>query len=149
MSKINALTKTLAITGTILVWIPVLAPVLFSTSLFIQRGIFHFDYLLPAEAFPIALAGGLLLIWASIRAKRYQKLIGWAFIAFVVLPFAGQAVASVTGLATGEVEPVGWQMALLVTAIITYILAVIAVGVGGILLIRSIFWSGTSTKPQV
>jgi hypothetical protein len=139
MRKINALTKTLAITGTILVWIPVLAPVLFSISLFIQRGAFHFDYLFPAEAFPIALAGGLMLIWASIRAKSHQKLIGWAFVAFVVLPFAGQAVASVTGLATGEVEPVGWQMMLLIAAITAFILAVIAAGVGGILLIRDLF----------
>jgi hypothetical protein len=139
MRMINALTKTLAITGTILVWIPVLAPVLFSISLFIQRGVFNFDYLLPAEAFPIALAGGLMLIWASIRAKSHQKLISWAFVALVVLPFAGQAVASLTGLATGEVEPVGWQTMLLMAAIIAYILAVIAVGVGGILLIRDLF----------
>jgi hypothetical protein len=139
MRKINALTKTLAITGTILVWIPVLAPVLFSISLFIQRGGFNFDYLLPAEAFPIALAGGLLLIWASIRVKRYQKLIGWAFVALVVLPSAGQAAASLTGLATGDVEPVGWQWALVLGAIILYDLAVIAVGVGGILLIGDLF----------
>ncbi len=139
MPKINALTKTIAIIGTILVWIPILAPFLFSISPFIQRGVFHFDYLLPAEAFPVALAGGLLVIWASIRVKRYQKLIGWAFVAFVVLPFAGQAVASLTGLASGATEPGGWQWAFVLGAIILYDLAVIAVGVGGILLIRDMF----------
>ena len=60
MHKINALTKTLAIAGTILVWLPVLAPVLVSLWLFIQRGDFHFDYLIPAEVFPIFARRGII-----------------------------------------------------------------------------------------
>jgi len=58
MRKNNTLTNTLIITGTILVWIPVLAPVLFSVVKEIQGGEFLFDYLMPAELFPVFLAGG-------------------------------------------------------------------------------------------
>ena len=139
MRKKNILTKTLAIAGTILVWLPVIALVFITGSVLIRRGEFHVDYLIPAELFPVFLGGGLLLLWASIRARCYRLWIGVGLGAVGVLIVSGQAIAMLTGLATGATERGGWQWALVLGAIILYDLAVIAVGVGGILLLLKIF----------
>ena len=77
MEKKDGLTKTLAIFGTVLMWFPVLAPFIASMGLFIRSGMFRFDYLMPAELFPSALLGGAMLLWAALRARSHQKLIGW------------------------------------------------------------------------
>jgi hypothetical protein len=139
MRKMNAFTKIVAIVGTILAWLPVLAPIFFMLASLIGKGGFHLDYLMPAELFPLFLAGGLLLLWAAVRAKRHTRLVGFSFVAAIVILVGGQALADVTGLASGATEPGGWQWVLVLGAIILYDLAVIAVGVGGILLIKDLF----------
>ena len=55
MVKKDVLTRILAIAGTVLVWLPILAPALFSVVAVIQEGTFRFDYLMPAELFPSVL----------------------------------------------------------------------------------------------
>jgi hypothetical protein len=77
MKEKNALTKTLAIAGTALVWFPILAPILLSVVFIITNHVFRSDYLMPAELFLLALVGGGLLIWAALRAHSRQRLIGW------------------------------------------------------------------------
>ena len=138
MEKKNVLTMILAIAGTVFVWLPILAPIFFSAVRFSQSRMFRFDYLMPAELFPAALIGGILLLWAALRARAYRRLIGWSLGISVVLLFAGQALAVVTGLASGETEAVGWPWALVVASLVIYILAVIAMAVGGILLLRGL-----------
>ena len=54
-------------------------------------------------------------------------------------PLVGQVIASVTGLASGETEPVGWPRALVLAALAIYALAVAAMGVGGLSLLRDLF----------
>ena len=93
MEKKGSLTKTLAVVGTVLVWIPVLAPILFAAASLIQAGMFRFDYLMPAELFPVALVGGGLLLWAALRARARRGLIGGSLAGAVILPVAGQALA--------------------------------------------------------
>jgi hypothetical protein len=139
MENKGTLTKILAITGMVLVWFPLLAPVLLSVVLFVQAGMFRFDYLMPAELFPVALGGGLLLLWAAIRARSRRAVIGWGLGIAVGLLFGSQALAVVTGLASGEIEATGWQWALVLGSLIVYILALIAVGVGGILLLKDLY----------
>ena len=97
------------------------------------------DYLMPAELFPLVLVGGLLLLWASLRMRTHRRLIAWAFGAAVVLPWVGQGIAVLTGLANGETEATGWRWALVIGFIMAYNLAVIVLGVGGILLLRRLF----------
>lgn len=50
-------TKALAIAGTLLVWLPVLAPLVFSVVRLFNRQKFLLDFLMPAELFPVILAG--------------------------------------------------------------------------------------------
>jgi hypothetical protein len=146
MPKQGWLTKTLAIAGTFLAWLPILTLVIITGAMLIQRGEFHFDYLIPAELFPVFLGGGLLLLWASIRVKRYRMWIGVGLGAAVFFLVAGQGIAVITGLASGVTRPGSWQSSVVLGLIFLYDLAVIAVGVGGIRLIRSVFGSESSIK---
>jgi len=139
MEKKGIFTKALAISGTVLAWIPILAPVLFAAASRIQAGMFRFDYLMPAELFPAALAGGCLLLWAALRARARRGLIGGSLAGAVVLPVVGQALASATGLASGRTEPTGWPWALVLASLALYVLALLVLGVGGVLLLRDLF----------
>ena len=53
----------------------------------------------------------------------------------------GQALAVVTGLPDGSTPIGGWQWALVLGALAVYVLAVIEVGVGGVLLLKDVFKS--------
>jgi hypothetical protein len=139
MEKRGALTKILAIAGTALVWFPILLPILFAAASLVSERILHFDYLMPAELFPFALGGGLLLLWAALRAHAWRRFIGWGLGCTIGLPVVGAIIANTTGLASGETEPVGWPWALVLAAIAGYCLAVVAMGVGGVLLLWDLF----------
>ena len=138
MGKRNMLTKILAITGTALVWLPVIAPVVFSLLRIMRGAPFMIDYLMPTEGFPLVLAGSGLLIWAAVRARSHVRWISWLLGIGVALLVIGQAIAVVTGLASGAIEPAGWQWALVIAMIAGYTLAVISIGIGGIRLIRDL-----------
>jgi hypothetical protein len=110
--------------------------------LLIRAGIFRLDYLMPAELFPLALLGGGLLLWAALRARARRWLIGGSLAGAVVLLFGSQALAVATGLAAGRIEPAGWPWALVLAALALYVVALIVLGVGGVLLlVRDLFRS--------
>ena len=139
MEKKGILTKMLAIVGTVLVWLPVLAPVVLSMAAIIEERVFRFDYLMPAELFPVALVGGGLLIWAALRVRLHRRLIGWGLGISVGSLVGGQVLAIITGLASGETEPDGWWWALVLASIVVYSLTLVVIGVGGVLLLREPF----------
>ena len=138
MDKRGVLTKILAVTGTVLVWFPILAPVLLSLALLISKRIFRFDYLMPAELFLVALAGGALLIWAALRARARWALIGWGLGIAAGMLVGGQALAVATGLASGETEPAGWPWALVLASLAILWLALIVVDIGAVLFVRDL-----------
>jgi hypothetical protein len=139
LEKKGVLPKILAVVGIILVWLPILAPVIFSAISMIGARIFRFDFLMPAELFLFALAGALLLLWAALRAKARRGLIGWGLGVAIVLLFEGQGLAVVTGMASGETVPAGWLLAVVLGMIAGYDLALVVVGVGGVLLLRDLW----------
>jgi hypothetical protein len=139
MEERGVLTRTLAIVGTALVWFPILPPTLFAVVALVAEGMFRFDYLMLAELFPAALIGGGLLLWAAIRARSRRALLGWSLGIAVVSLVASQALAVVTGLASGRTEPAGWPWALVVASLAVYDLALVVMGVGAVLLIRDLF----------
>jgi hypothetical protein len=139
MEKKDILTKTLAIFGTVLVLLPVLAPFILGFASLARDGKYHLDYLMPAELFLSALVGGPLLIWASMRAHSHRRLIGWGLLAAVLLLAGAQALATITGLASGETEPTNALIALVLTPILIYALMLAVVGVGGALLTRDLY----------
>ena len=139
MGKKGVLTKILAVIGTVLAWFPILATVVISVVVTISSGMFRFDYLIPAELSLVAIAGGGLLLWAALRARSRRGLIGWVLGAAVGLLVGGQALAEVTGLASGDIEPAGWPFVLVMASLVGYTLALIVLGVAGILLVRDLF----------
>jgi len=131
MDKKDALSKILAIVGTVLVWIPILAPIVLGFVSLGMDGIYRFDYLMPAELGILAFVGGALLLWAAIRSKRRLGLIAWGF---------GIAAGSITILiAFGDVVPGSLEWAIVVGLLIAYSLAIVVIGIGGILLWMDMF----------
>ena len=142
MENKGTLTKILAVAGTIFVWLPILAPTLFGTFSLIADGVFRFDYLMPAELGLFAFGGGILLLVAAIRARSHVKLVGWGLGAAFIMMAGVLVIPAVTGLADGTTEMGGWEWMLTLGLLILYTVAVVAIGVGGILLLRDLFKPG-------
>lgn len=133
------LTKTLAVVGTALVWLPIVTPFLLSAVRLIQARRFRFDYLAPAELFPAVLVGGGLLLWAALRARSRRGLIAWALGGAVAFLAASMGLAAVSGMASGAIEASGPWFVLGLAGLIAYCLATVVLGVGGVLLLRDLF----------
>jgi hypothetical protein len=99
--------------------------------------------LMPAELFPVAFVGGGLLMWAALRARSRRGLIGWGLVVAVGLLLGGWALGTVTGVASGEIEPAVWFQAVVVASIVICSLALVEIGVAGVLLVRDLFPPGT------
>lgn len=137
--KTDALSKVLAVAGTVLLWIPIVATLGLSLIGSIASGEFRFDWLMPAELFPAVLLGGVLLLFAALRAHSRRGLVGWGIGVAIALLFGGQMLAVVTGLASGDREPTGWIAVVVTAAIAAYALAVVELAVSGVLLVRDLF----------
>ena len=147
MEQKNVLTKALAIGGTVLVWFPILAPILLSFVALITRGRFLFDYLMPMELFLFTLAGSGLLLWATLRAHSRVKFIIWGIGVAVIMFFGVQWFAEVTGMASGETKPTGWMWGIVIAALIAYVMGNLLIGIGGALLISDLFKGKISFHP--
>ena len=78
-------------------------------------------------------------MWAAMRSHLHVKLVGWGFAGLVGFVFASQALAVVTGLASGETEPAGWPLVLVVTLLAAYSIMLVVIGIAGVLLVRDLF----------
>lgn len=149
MPKTGALTKALAIVGTVLMLFPIVATVGTGVPRSIMTGRFMVDYLMPAELFPVVLVGGVLLLWAALRARARRALVAWGLGAAIGLLVLGQVLAVVTGLASGEASPetavLPW--ALVLGSLGVYAAAIVEMGVAGVLLLRDLFRRSESAAP--
>jgi membrane protease YdiL (CAAX protease family) len=137
--KKDALAKSLAIFGSLFVWTPLLAPLIFGLISLAADHRFRFDYLMPAEFFPVGFAGGLLLVWAANRSGLQKKLTGWGLVIAVASLVLGQVLAVTTGLASGEMQPEGFWFLLVSATLVIFWLAMILTGIGGVLLANQLF----------
>ena len=137
--KKSKFVKPLAIVGTLLVWLPILAPIVLTSILLFTEGVFRLDYLMPAELFPLAFIGGGLLLWASKWVNLYRKLIAWSLGITLIALVGSQVVALITGIASGERKAVGWPLALVTFVYAIYLTAHITLGIGGFVLLRRHF----------
>ena len=138
MEKKNTFTRVLAAAGTVLVWLPLAAPIIFTLIRLVESGRFMLDFLMPFEIFPLVLLGSGLLIWAAIRSKLRIKHIGWAFGAAVILMMLGLLLAQVSGLASGRIEPDGTWDTAVSGLLIASDIALVVTAVGGALLVRDL-----------
>ena len=131
MLKKDNFSKTLTISGTILVWLPILAPIILGLIVLVMDGTFLFDYLMPGELYMVVFAGCALLILAAIRTRSRQKVIFWG---------SGIAAASlVTLVFIGDVQPGTIEYVIVMTLLVLYWLAIVMTGIGGILLLQDLF----------
>jgi hypothetical protein len=139
MDKKNVFTKVLTIGGTILVWIPILAPLILTIMALITVQRFLFDYLMPAELFPFALVGGGGLLWASLRSNSHIKPVSWGLGLAAGMLVLSQVLAVASGLARGEPENAMLWKVIILSLLAVYCLAVVALGIDGIRLWREVF----------
>lgn len=131
-------TKNLAIFGTLIVWIPILLPIILSVASLVSGKSFNFDFLMPTELFPVILSGGILLILTAFLVKSNRIAVSVGFGIAILCLVGSQVAAVMTGLASGENEPTG-PAYLIVTAFIgVYNFSIIALGIAGISLIRKL-----------
>jgi len=139
MKRNGALIKTLAIAGTVLVWIPVLAPLVLTRWAMIGQEGFGFDWLIPAELSPVVAVGAGLLLVAALLSHARRGLVGWGIGISLGMIVAGSVLAEVTGLASGRTEPTGLPWMLVIAAIAGYVAGIVVLGVAGILMLRDLF----------
>ena len=135
MGKRDLFTKILAILGTLVVWLVLLSPVIFSGLFYLRSNQFHFDYLMPAEFSPAALIGGILLFWAALRAKSHSRSIAWGILMAIFCLTAGQVYAVYSGLASGETEAAGLPWIIVLASLALYGLGLLITGWGGLKLL--------------
>ena len=146
MQKNNIFTKILAVAGALLVWLTILSPLLFGlANVIFNKGVFHLDYLMPAEFFPVALLGGIFLVWAAIVAHTRRGLVGWGLAVAVLSLVGGQALAVVSGLASGATDPASFWGAVVIATLIIYMLALLVIGIGSLRLLGDL--SKSSREP--
>jgi hypothetical protein len=131
MEKRDTLSKILTVLGTVLVWIPILAPLVFGFFSLSMDGVYRFDFLMPAELGILVFVGGVSLLWGAIRARSQQGIIAWGL---------GIAAGSIALLfALGDVEPGSLRWGIAIGLLVVYSLAIVVMGVGGVLLGRILF----------
>ena len=135
----SVLTKIFTISGTLMLWAPILF--MFVTAIVgsIMRKALLFDYLMLAEMFPIVALGLVLLVLASLLSGTFRKWFGWGSVAALVTLSCGQIFASVSGLASGALAENGAAFAVVIASIVIYNIIVVALEILGILLIRRLF----------
>jgi hypothetical protein len=131
--------RLLAVLGTVLVGIPLAAPILFATAFLAAGQGLHLDYLMPGELFPLVVAAGAALLTAALIARRSRMAVGLVFGAAGLLFALVEVLAVVTGLASGRTPAAGWSLALVAGAYALYVVAVAGMLVLGGLLCRALF----------
>ncbi len=144
----NALTKIFAISGTVMLWAPILF--MFLTAIFgsIARKALLFDYLMLAEMFPIVALGLVLLIFTTLLTRTFRKWFGWGSVAALVTLVAGNMIAVASGLASGTTSESGPYFAVVITSIIIFNILVVALAILAIVLVRRIFQKKQEPTPE-
>ena len=135
----TALTKIFAVSGTIVLWAPILF--LFVTAIVgsIAGKTLLFDYLMLAELFPIVALGLILLVLASLLSRTFRKWFGWGSVAALLALTGAQILATASGLASGALAESGGVFATVIAAIVIYNVIVGALAILAMILLRRLF----------
>lgn len=141
MEKAGGLTKGLTVLGTVLAWVPVVAGLL-APWLRFGGGSLDVYWYVPAALFPFAVLGGGLLIWAAARVRWRRGAIIAGLAVATAAWVAASAVAMTSGLASGATQPGGAASATVVALFVISTLAVVWIGMAGVMLARHAFVQG-------
>ncbi len=136
MKRNDALVRSLALVGTTLVALPLLAPIVLGLASMGRFGSLRIDYLMPFEAYPVTLVGVLLVVAASLWARSRRA----ATAITVGVMFGGIVLGSVAAQLTGIADSVEtldtWRYVLTGGLAGISLLAQCALVVLGILMVR-------------
>jgi hypothetical protein len=138
MKRATVWMKVIAIVGAIIASVPPLAPLVFTRWGALGTGHFNFDWLMPAELFPLAFLGGSMLLAVALSVRSHRALLGWGLGIAAGSLAAGLGFAQVSGLASGAIQPEGPAMWFLVAMLAVYTAAAAEMSVAGILLSRDL-----------
>ena len=135
----SVLTKIFTISGTLLLWAPILFMFITGIVGSIMSKTLLFDYLMLAEMFPIVALGLVLLVLASLLSGTFRKWFGWGSVAALLSLTAAQIVSTASGLASGALAESGGVLATVIAAIVVYNVIIGALAVLAIFLLRRLF----------
>jgi len=138
MKNKSLISKIIAITGTILIWIPIIVPVSFTIIFLIIKGKFAFDFLMPMELIFCVIIGAILLIIASIIMKFKWKIIGISLGTIISIFILVQFIAEITGIASGEAGMTPLLYFIMITFVIIYIISLIILCISSINLVKKL-----------
>ncbi len=121
-----------AVTGSVLLWVPIGLMVVTAIIRSVSAGKLLMDYFMPAELFFLVLAGWVLLIIGSVLSQKMRVPVVIIGAAALVLLFGSQMIAVVSGLASGIIPTEGPIWYLVLGMLILYDLLVIVLGILGI-----------------
>jgi hypothetical protein len=139
MKSKDSLTKVLAVIGTVLAWIPILFTLATAPGVSMESDGFPFDYLMPAEFFPAALAGTVLVTAAAILTNKRKWLFLSGVLAMCLFLGGGLLIAEKTGLASGAIGPSGPFFNLVIGMIALYDLTLLGLCIAALFLLKDLF----------
>jgi len=130
--------RSLAVVGTVLVWLPIAFTLLISLVFLFRTGQLRVDWLMPAEMFLGYLAGAVMLLLVAFALKiQRREILGSVVIALVGIA-GSQGLAVVLGLASGAEPAEGWRIALVLSLLVVYTVAVVSTGIVGLRISRTV-----------
>lgn len=96
------LVRVLSLAGTVVVMIPLAAPLLLAAFMAVAGAGLHLDYLMPGELFLVVPFGGAMLLAASLLFRQLRWPVAGLLAGSAALFAATVWTADATGLATGE-----------------------------------------------
>jgi hypothetical protein len=129
--------RVLTLAGTVLLFLPIGFMLLTSAVGSITRKQFLMDYMIPSELFPIIFAGAVMLTVASFRTGCRKKQSVFLLVIMCAALFASQAVAVLTGLASGRTAAEGLPLYTVLTLMALYNIAAAADIINGICMYKS------------
>jgi hypothetical protein len=138
MGKRDTIARILAIIGTILVALPLVAPLLFSLRWIGSPVGYRLDYLMPFEIYPVTLVGAALLVWASLRMHARRGAVGIAISVMLGSLVLSAIAAQVTGIAQSVERLETWKYVLTAGLGGISLLVQVALIVVGCLLVRDL-----------
>lgn len=121
-----------AVTGSVLLWVPIGLMVVTAFIGSVLEGRLLMDYFMPAELFFLVLAGWILLIIGSVLAQNMRVPVVIIGAVALVMLFGAQMIAVVSGLSSGIISAEGFIWYLVLGMLILYDLLVIVLGILGI-----------------
>lgn len=149
MRKHDVFTKSLAIVGTVLVILPILAPVVLGLTSMGAGGGFMVDYLMPFEIYPVALVGVGLLVWASFRAHARRAAVGIAIAGMIGGVLLAGVAAELTGIANSVEQLEQWRYVLVSVIAAVSLASQVGLAVIGTLLTRDLFAASHESTPPM